>query len=65
MAPSEAPWPHQDPVETALVHALEVASAAADLDRIDRIVAELRERRQARAGTLVLADERAKRGRTR
>jgi hypothetical protein len=54
-----------DPLEAALVRALEVASAAGDLDRIDRIVAELRERRQARAGVPALAEARARRERTR
>jgi len=52
-----------DRVEAALARALEVATEAGDLDRIDRIVAELRERRQERLGVRSLDDER--RGRRR
>jgi hypothetical protein len=48
-------------VERALAAALDVAAAAGDLERVDRIVAELRERRQARAGVLQLDLERLRR----
>jgi hypothetical protein len=48
----------RDAVEAALTAALRVATEAGDLEKIGAIVAELRERRQARAGVAVLRHQR-------
>jgi predicted lipoprotein len=51
-----------NPVEAALATALTQASAAAQWDIVARLAGELEARRRARAGTVDLDAERARRG---
>jgi hypothetical protein len=53
-----------DAVEVALADAIQKAAAAGAFDVLPKLVAELEARRKARAGTVDLAAERAKRGRS-
>lgn len=53
-----------DAVEVALADAIQKAAAAGAFDVLPRLVSELEARRKARSGTVDLAAERAKRGRT-
>lgn len=53
-----------DAVDVALAEAIQKAAAAGAFDVLPRLVAELEARRKARAGTVDLASERLKRGRT-
>jgi hypothetical protein len=53
-----------DVVEAALADAITKAATAGAFDVLPKLVAELEARRKARAGTVDLAAERAKRGRS-
>lgn len=53
-----------DAVESALADAITKAAAAGQWDAVQALTGELQARRQARAGAVDLASERAKRGRT-
>jgi hypothetical protein len=50
-----------DPLEAALIGALRVATEAGDLEKIAAIVAEVKARREARAGGNVVALDAARR----
>lgn len=52
-----------DPVETALADALQRAAAAGAWDAVAAVTAELRARREVRAGVVDLSAEKAKRWR--
>jgi hypothetical protein len=51
-----------DPVERGLAMALEVAATKGDLTTVLAVAAELKARREARAGVAVLGEVRARRG---
>ena len=53
-----------DAVEVALADAITKAATAGAFDVLPKLVAELEARRKARSGTVDLATERAKRGKT-
>ncbi len=58
LGPLQIPLQIGDPVEAALVAALNVATAAVDLDAIKLLAVEIRERRLVRAGVVDLAARR-------